>query len=282
MEYKFAAGITWYNPSSDNIRQTLQYTKDFLYVFIYDNSMYQNDYKEKFLNYKNLIYISRPNNDGLPMAFNSIIEKCKEYDIDFLCTLDQDSKLHGIDIKRLKKLCVDNKDKKVAIVAPTPVDFGKRSKINNYFSKLNNVSWVICSGSFLNLKLLEKMQVLYDEKYFIDRFDADFSMQIKKRKMNILRDSNILIEHACGDSNHRHSPLRNYYLFRNRYYYNRKYYKSIDRYIRNFLQTARQLLDIIFFNDEKIKKLKAFIVGTLDYLHGNMGKISEKSLKKLK
>ena len=98
---KFAAGITLYNPTPLQLEHIKEYGKSFDYVFLFDNS--EPEYKQIKNDFgDNFIVLSKGYNVGLPSAFNEIIknEKCQE--IDFLCTLDQDSVFSELEIQKLK------------------------------------------------------------------------------------------------------------------------------------------------------------------------------------
>lgn len=277
---KFAAGITFYHPTTENINRISTYAENFDIVFIYDNSSENISYIDEIRLYKNIIYFYNQRNDGLPVAFNKILIECYNENIDFLCTLDQDSNLLANDIEEMKNAIEKNNSENIAIYAINPVDYGEKT-FTNVSNKMVEVDWAICSGSFLNLKIIKKLNIWYDENYFIDRFDADFCKQITLKNKKIILFNDIQMEHSCGDINHKHSVLRNYYIFRNRYYYNSKYFNEFNSKIRTLLQDFKQIFYILYTKDNKNENIQALRVAREDFKTKRFGKISKDSFKKI-
>jgi rhamnosyltransferase len=277
---RYAAGITLFNPIRDFIDNLIKYSKIFDVVVVNDNSYENSVYSEELKKINNVVYYGDGRNYGLPAAFNRTLDYCYKNNIDFLCTLDQDSIL-GIDqIHSLQNYIETNSMADVAIVAPYPVEITRAGSEENDASLVEEVPWVICSGACLNLSVIKKAGIRYDEAYFVDRFDADFCKQISLIGLRQLVLKNVQMPHACGDENG-HSVVRNYYIFRNRYYYNDKFYLKHISLIRSFLQTVRHYNDIITNQHDKIAKIKVSTIAKNDYRKGAMGIISNESLQKV-
>lgn len=277
---KYAAAITLYNPTQDYIDNLLGYTKCFPLVIVNDNSAENSHYKDQIDNVDGIVYRWDGENHGLPDAFNESLMICEGKDIDYLCTLDQDSKLSADSIRAIEKYIESNDMSLVGIVAPHPIAIDSEpEKADTSMTK--EVAWVICSGAFLNVKLLKERGIEYDGAYFVDRFDADICMQVSRSGLKQLLLEGVEMPHACGDENG-HSPLRNYYIFRNRFYYNDKYYGKISSQCRSLLQTTRQCWTLLFRREDGLRKIKMLPIAIKDYYNGKMGKISDVSLMKVK
>ena len=275
---KYAAGVTLYYPTDEQIRSIVQYSKYFSYVFIKDNSPSKSQYADILKNVKNIEYFFDGVNWGLPKVFNNIMELCINLDVDYLCTLDQDSILSSNLIEIMQDYINTSKIDNVGIYAPNPVPNLHEKKT----SKISEVNWVICSGSFINIKGLNKYQIKYDENYFIDRFDADFCMQIKLKGMKIIKLKEIEMLHMCGDGErHTHNIYRHYYMFRNRFYFNHKYYSNIEATVRTCLQNIRHLFNIFLKEDAKISKAKMYELAKADYIKKKFGKMSDDTFLKI-
>lgn len=273
---KFAAGITLYNPNYDMIQNLIRTAKLFDVLYVYDNTECKVDYLDAMSNVNNLVYLGRGENDGLPVAFNEILNKALDDKIDYLCTLDQDSVLSKSNVTTVEQYIKDNNMENVAAVAPFPTGTKRKNK-----REIEDVKWVICSGCFLNLKILDSYNICYDEAYFVDRFDADICAQMKKKKLKIIRLNNVILKHVCGDGNGKHSELRHYYMFRNRYYYNDKYYCRFLSVIRTLLQNIRHFR-WVYSSDKDIEyRKKIYELAKKDYKMGKMGKISNDSYKQI-
>ena len=267
---KFAAAITLYNPTFNQIRLCKEYEASFDKIFILDNSEMM-DYSLKEVFEKNkFCYIKMDGNEGLPKAFNVVLPLVINEGFDYICTLDQDSIFSHSNIEIMKEFIKKNTNpqfnfNKVAIFAPT-IDYGKGLKQTEGFEYRKRV---ITSGAFLNVEILKKHKIKYDEKYFIDKFEIDLCQQIINLNYKIVVFfESVLVQHlGDGDVNKHssHNALRHYYLFRNRFYFNNKY--GI-----NVLQTLRHCFDIIAFEHNKFSKLMQLFPATLDYITGRMGK----------
>ena len=277
---KYAAAITLYNPTDEFINNLLGYKKSFPLVIVNDNSKDNTLYKEKLSKVEGILYFWDGLNYGLPYAFNRSLKICQNDNIDFLCTLDQDSRFSKQSISAIKEFIESNDMTQVGIVAPTPVDIN--SEVYSISAKHSKeVKWVICSGAFVNVDLLNTHDIKYDEAYFVDRFDADLCEQIYRAKLKQLLIDGVEMPHACGDVNG-HSPLRNYYIFRNRFYFNDKYYNKVISITRSFFQTIRQCWSLYFSQHDGKVKAKMLRLAYKDYRRGCMGEIPADTLEMIK
>lgn len=273
---KYAAGITLYNPTNDEIENVIKYRDLFDLVIVYDNTdLIVKDYVDKIKS-SHIIYLSENVNSGLPYAFNSIITHIKNFNIDVLCTLDQDSIFEAESIQSIKNYIEANPNflDTVGVVAPF-IEYHD-AKIFTAHNKVINRDWVITSGAFLNLRLLKENNILYDNNYFLDRFEIDLCKQIVKKGYYVqmycgaVLFQNLGYKGKTGHSNH--SADRHYYLFRNRFYFNKKFYKNPIRSIRNVLQTIRHIVFILLGEDDKFNKIKQLIYAVTDYNNEHMGR----------
>lgn len=268
MKYSYGVAIPLYNPTSQQVNNIKKYKKSFDKVFIFDNSDVM--LKKIYTFDDGFIYITEDTNKGLPYAFNYILnlEECKE--LDFLCTIDQDSKFEINEIRLMQdKIEKDSNLDLYGIIAPY-IDYGSNNVKKE--DKVVEKKWVISSGSFLNLKYLYRENIKYDEKYFIDRFEVDLCKQLECKGYKILMYCGAILEQELGYSNGgnkkkyaNHSVNRHYYIFRNRFYFNNKWYKGIKKFYLNFLQTLKHILDISIYEDNKIEKIKQIKKAILDY-----------------
>lgn len=260
---KFAAGITLYNPNEQQIRRIASYTKTFDRVFLFDNS--EPEYCKPEYPKSNKIRVLTLNaNMGLPYAFNSIIDCCEGYD--FLCILDQDSVFEAEDIKRLQSFIMSLNDLSIiGIVAPF-VDLGY--KLYNPSENVDIRKWVITSGSFVNLNVIRREGIRYDENYFIDKCDIDFCYQLRSFGYSILMYHNSTLHQSLGEESKRgktnHNAIRHYYIFKSRYYFNNKWHRGLKKWFLNISQTLKHLIIILLLETERTKKLRSFIEAVKD------------------
>ena len=245
---RFAAGITLYHPTQEMIENIKQYGNSFDIIVIFDNTESRYKCSEYFFG-KNFILISAEKNMGLPTAYNQIIEMLKDYNIDYLCTLDQDSLFKNQDIEAIKKIiCNNDQAKNWGIIAPY-IDYGYKTYSKE--EKVEKKPWLITSGSFINYKMILENSLEYDEKYFIDKFEIDFCQQVLQKGYDLIMYYGAVLHQELGEkSGHQHpnhSSLRHYYLFRNRFYYNKKWYSGIRGLMLDLCQTIRHLIPLYHF-----------------------------------
>lgn len=268
---KYAAGVTLYNPTDAMLLELNKLALSFEKVFLFDNSdQFRVQDRYKFDNCFEIL--SEGDNKGLPYAFNSIIKRCEGYD--FLCTLDQDSVFDYEDIISLQEyICSLNDLDSVGIVAPL-IDYGRGAC--HLSKQCESAKWVITSGSFLNLSVFRKEQLLYDGNYFIDRMEVDMCMQLTRLGYNVIVYHGSILHQSLGDSERgmhvSHSVLRHYYIFRNRFYFNNKWYSGKMCFFLNISQTLRHVFSILMYEQDKISKLSSLKDAYRDYLKGSLGR----------
>lgn len=275
---KYACGITLYNPDSRVLERVKAYSFNFDVVYLFDNTEKINKGSEylklmdNVYQLANVIYISENDNKGLSYAFNTILDRLPD-DIAYLCTLDQDSTFQEKDISKMKKT-IENANNSYAIIAPKVI---YRNEDVRRDESIIEKRYVITSGSFINVSIIKRENIRYDENYFIDKFEVDFEKQIQNLGYKIYQYNNSLLYQQLGDYNVRnhavHSPLRHYYLFRNRFYFNQKFYTNFKKKILNILQTVRHATLIVLYENDKKKKLLVIKRAYKDYKNNIFGKI---------
>ena len=268
---RFAAGITLYNPSRNQIERIRNYEQSFEHIFLFDNSEPEFERFDYELS-DNFTIITENDNKGLPYAFNAIIGHCQNYD--FLCTLDQDSVFTSENIQAMERFITSYPGiTSIGIVAPY-IEYS-----NKYYTTKDSFEvkkWLITSGSFVNIKAFKKHSLSYDLNYFIDKFEIDLCMQFSRLGYSLLMYNGAVLYQSLGEqtvSKHSsHNPLRHYYLFRNRFYFNNKWYKGATKLFFNIAQTIKHYTLIMIYEPDKVAKIKASITAIDDYRNGRMGK----------
>ena len=248
---KYACGMVLYNPDYENIEKLKQIVDEFDLFFVWDNS--ENNKFMKNIKKMQVEYYCRKKNFGLAKPYNFFIELSAQSEMDFLCILDQDTKISSENIKEIKKNIEKNYSDQNAIYAP---------RLKGTIEK----KWVINSNSFLNIKTVRKYNIKYDEFYFLDRLDIDFCTQITNKNLNIIIFEDIIIDHQIGEKeNSNHSEIRHYYMFRNRIYYNEKYFPFIQAKFLTLLQNLKHILIILLYEKNKKNKIQQLYKAKCDY-----------------
>jgi rhamnosyltransferase len=151
---------------------------------------------------------------------------------------------------------------------------------------------VITSGTLYDLQVYQQIGPFQDD-FFIDYVDTDYSLRARQYGYRSMVACNALLNHRLGSRQKRvflggdhyptfHSPLRWYYISRNRIPMLRRYALRFPHWltyetVASFYWLAKMLL----FETRKAAKLRAFFLGTLDGLRGRMGPAPDSVLKAL-
>lgn len=236
-----------------------------------------------------IIYLEK--NKGIAYALNKGIKYSIEKGYDWILTLDHDSIVTDDMIKNMLK-CYEGFDQelkeKVAMLVPVHVEekeYENNNIINNeeVASKLyTEVLTEITSGALTKGSIYKNVG-LYDEKLFIDLVDHDYCLALNKKGFKVIQVNSGVLIHNLGDSIKKsilglkmiptnHSPLRRYYMSRNRHYIWDKYKQDFPGWVltdkRRFIT---ENLKIILFENNKIEKLKYIREGIRDYKNNIFG-----------
>lgn len=192
----------------------------------------------------NLHLVTLGDNLGIAHANNIGIEWAYERKADYLLLLDQDSKPSpGMVDLLMRNLATENINKlKVAAVGPAFDD--PRTGVRSYFvvsrfgfpfryrpekkhapKALVNVSFLISSGTLIPMRAILAIGGKRSN-YFIDHVDTEWCLRARAGGYKLVGEHSALMEHSLGDNVKRiwffykrsvayHTPLRDYYMFRN-------------------------------------------------------------------
>lgn len=227
-------------------------------------------------------YICMNGNKGLPLPLNKALRLSTDDECDFLLTMDQDTKFMNDDINRfinqVERIYYDNiSDEKIAVYAAD-------TSLKKSDKELEYVNLVMTSGNLLNLKYMKEIGS-FDENLFIDWVDQDICYRIIKKGYKILCFHNIQLDHHLGDTRtiglsflskkiSVHSSIRYYYMTRNKFYVLDKNKMSLFTKLRFQLGSILLFFRIILFENDKINKVRYFLLGISDYIQKNYGKCS--------
>lgn len=158
-------------------------------------------------------------------------------------------------------------------------------RIGCYLGDLKNVSVAITSGSLTNLRIHQDIGG-FREDFFIDYVDTEYCLRLKQNGYAIVVCAKALLHHRLGERKsfsalgHEfrptfHSPVRLYYIFRNRIPMLRAYsFRYPHWFFFDTVAAVYNLLRITLFEDCKGSKLKSCLKGTWAGLIGKSGPIS--------
>lgn len=158
---------------------------------------------------------------------------------------------------------------------------------------IRNVTYVITSGSFLNLDVFKKLGP-FREDFFIDYVDIEYCLRALQRgyEVSVLRDARL--KHNLGKRQQKyflgrsftptfHAPFRWYYIIRNRIATLRLYALRFPHFFFHEIQvTTTSILRVLLLENRRVEKLKAILLGSMDGVLGRMGESSPRVKKILK
>lgn len=247
---KFGAVIVTYNPDVQILKRNLsrihpQVEK----VLIVDNGS-RNVESIVALN-NNVDVLKLDSNVGIARALNLGIESMQNLGYHWVFTLDQDSILPENAAQDFLQFIIKNDTKNIGILAPRIFDRGwnkKQVDIENSLIEgdFQIIERSITSGNLVNIIAWETVGK-FDESLFIDWVDFDFDKRLELGDFKIVQINSVIMNHEIGVgvhprflhrillySNDRqfydHSPLRQYYYYRNKVIYFRRYEKGIKKF----------------------------------------------------
>ena len=284
MIFDVAAGVVTYNPDLDKLRFLLENLRNQVgRIYVVDNASdnieeVQQICRETDISDKGdgIRIIRNSENEGVAAALNQIMEKASDEDMKWVLLMDDDSRPEKNLVEKLYK---GTHFKNVGIVCPKIKDINSGEILRNKGEKKRHMEKgyqtldsCITAGSLVNLDAWFDADG-YDEYLFMDFVDFDFCIRLRREGYRILQNNRIVMEHELGRTEIRrllfkkvevmnHSPMRKYYITRNRIYCEYKYNGRFG--IRNAAGVVKALLLILFFEKDKRKKISAVLKGVKD------------------
>lgn len=274
MKRKISGCVILFHPQAEVVSNIQSYCYGVDTLFVIDNSTTEDRTliaRIKALSDK-IVYRWMGENKGLSAALNIACRMGLENQYDWMLTMDQDSSFLEDDLAAL----VDGIDTaevrfgKLGIISPYHV-------VSEHFDQLeheryNLARYVMTSGNLLSLKAMA-VTGPFEEKLFIDCIDMDYCIRLRKNGYQILQDNSIRLRHSLGNFQQgklvalsvgysNHSPLRRYYITRNRFFLIGNY--IVFDPLLCWLQLRAMLGDavrILFFEQDKSLKFRAMLTG---------------------
>lgn len=269
------AGIILYNPEIDRLKQNVEailpQVKKLLLV---DNGSRNIDnVRSLYEQIDRIVIVELGENMGIATAQNKICQYAKDNGYEWAITLDQDSVSPPNLVSEYQKLT--NREN-VGMICPKVIDrnFGEITYGIDH-KGIEEVPQCIASASAIRISAWEKVGGFY-EPLFIDGVDFDMCWSLIEQGYKILRTNDVELLHEVGHSCVRHfagkdrmilnhSPLRYYYIIRNRFITGRRH----NRLLRNLRECVRILYQVNRYETNRWEKNKMIYIG---FLHGFIGK----------
>lgn len=236
-----AAIIVLYNPELHKLHRLMDAIDSQVdKLFFVDNDS-ENISSASFEPWHKAQYIRLDANFGIAHAQNIGIAKALNQGAEYILLLDQDSVPSTKLISNLTKAISDEgvaasgsayydpRSQKTSFFVTQQTGIPKRwTPITEEFEENTltvNSAFLISSGTLIKSNVLKKLGAMRSD-YFIDHVDTEWCFRIRNAGYRIVGAPNAIMEHSLGDEVRRvwflgwrqvsyHSPLRDYYMFRN-------------------------------------------------------------------
>lgn len=279
---RLAGMVTLYNPTSKDINNISTYIDDIDVLYVIDNTE-GTDNKDRIPSNRKIKYIFNNENIGVASALNLAAKMAIEDGYEYLLTNDQDTTFNKNVIRSMKDEILKRDMSEIGIVTPWHKTKLRDEKPKEKYDDPHDV---MTSGNIINLEIWKKLGGFKDW-FFIDGIDIEYCMNLHKNGFKILRINDLEIDHNLGDLFYRtafgnlylctnHSPMRRYYIMRN-YHYIFDMYKDFDfNYCCSLIAQKHNMKGVLFFEKNKLRKIRDYLLGYYDYKKGIKGKSKHK------
>lgn len=219
-------------------------------------------------------------NRGIGAALNQGLRRASERGFSWALTMDQDSSpLPNLVAAGRRAFEAHQQPQRLAAIGASVVDAGELSAPAAAYRRMTAV---ITSGTLQSIPIWERLGG-FREDYFIDCIDTEFCLRARAGGLEVIQATEAALGHRIGIPTQKwvmgrwmiptnHSPLRRYYVTRNRISLWRKYARSDGRFVaKDMRQTVREWIGIAFAESDRPAKLRAILAGLRDGLFGRYG-----------
>lgn len=219
-------------------------------------------------------------NRGVGHALNLGVQRARQMRCSWLLTMDQDSVVDGSMIQAYQSAI--ERDPGLVCLSPCVTKNGRKAPAAN-----GVVGYAITSGNLVRVSLFDQVG-LYDEGFFVDCIDFDFSLRLRRAGFTMHRVANAFMQHQLGEVREvpsflnryyaEHSPVRRYYMSRNFMYMMERYLFRFPVFMLKLAVVHVILLVLIGVYDRSpLRSYRAILKGIWDFLARREGIYVERS-----
>lgn len=283
MKSKLVAVVTTFDPDFMLIERLTLLCDQNIYsiILIDDSGVGSVDQYVSELKNLGVIVIKNSSNLGIAASLNVGFEKAIELKADFVLTLDDDSGLSTAYVDILMSFIIDNSNKKIVACGMIENESCLKIEKNSINTPKRNL---ITSGCIYPVSVVSDIG-FFNEDFFIDLVDFEFCTRLRRAGYSLFEIPEAKMTHTIGSSVvinflgidliiYNHNPFRLYYQVRNVYLYIYKYLLADPIYCAYLLLNVfKTFIKIIFFESNKLTRLKFYFKGTFHGLINSGGRL---------
>lgn len=222
-----------------------------------------------------LTILEQDKNVGVAAGFNAGMRRALEDGHDFIWIFDQDSTVAPDMLTHLRR-AFDEYPAEVAIAGPAlRAEETGHLYDADHGAGIEVLQTLISSGALFSRSALQRVG-LHDERLFIDYVDHDISLRARAAGMVVVKVHDTVLDHRFGASTpavflgrriylSNYSPMRHYYMTRNRVIMVRRY--GIGRWFwEDFAYATKAWIKVLLCERRRWPKVRAALRGFFDGL----------------
>jgi rhamnosyltransferase len=228
--------------------------------------------------------IENGENLGIAEALNQGVHWAKANGFPWVILFDQDSKItEGFMDRMFATWQAHSRKDQICSLHPSYIEPG--TGVEPIVCRASDGGPVtsMTSGALMPSWIFDKIG-LFASEYFIDLVDCEYCLRIRAAGYLIADSREAVLLHTAGHPRRisffgfsfqpsNHSPMRRYYISRNRVVVYRKYFWKFPGWtLRSMYESLRETIKCLVAEEKRPRKLRNFLWGTWDGLIGNMGK----------
>lgn len=282
------AVIVTFHPDEGFSNRLERVQNQFPLVIIVDNGSRHAVMPSNWPGLPNVPLVTNRTNLGIAAALNQGVKLAMQEGFEWVVTLDQDSILSEDMLATLLDVYQKSGGGNVMIGsnywdAHRRRDFIQCADAEAGFLERKTL---ITSGTLVPLSLFNTIG-FFLEDYFIDSVDHEFCLRARAHGFRILISCRPVMEHSIGTPTENanllrqfmsfnHSPARKYFIARNTIATVKSYFFQEPMWsMRQIWRLLSDFASILLFENDKPKKITAFMVGLVHGVVGKMGSIEK-------
>jgi rhamnosyltransferase len=301
MSFSFGTVVVTYFPTDGQVANLHSLAGSCMHLCVVDNTPQAGDWHRALVD-AGISVLHNGNRGGIAGAFNCGIAELEARGAELFFLLDQDSKLPPGYFDAMCQAAVAarggaREEDAAFLIGPlihdTNLDalipqFGLEGKrvyqfdLRQPFTEpLVRCAFMISSGSLISRAAWAKVG-RFDERYVIDHVDTDYCMRALRREVPLYLNPHVVLRHQIGEIEARslfgwkiyfinYPASRRYYIARNALDLSRAHVRAFPAILFINVYTLKQILPMLMFERDRLKKSIALMLGFFDGLFGRLG-----------